>query len=114
MSLVASFYPAITESKLLVKAGETKIPGDIISGVESVVQSVTGLEGWNITESTGSAEAKIRLWDGTKKETNYLATITLYKNESVRDSFIKAIPIKNNAIFLELINGSVEGMVSFG
>lgn len=114
MSLVASFYPAIEKSTLLAKAGETKIPGDIINGVESVVQSITGLEGWNITESTGTSTAKVRLWDGISKETNYLFTITLYKNESTRDFPPKPIIIKNGAIYLEIINGKVEGAINFG
>lgn len=53
----APFYPAISGSKVLVKAGETKIPGDSVGGIESTVRSVEALYGWIISESTGTAPA---------------------------------------------------------
>lgn len=111
----AAFYPAISASKVLVKAGETKIPGDSIGGVESKYQSVNNLFGWVICESTGSAVAKVRLWDGTSNEGNYLGAVTLGENESNREWFPFSSPqIKNNAIYLEIVSGKVEGVVWFG
>jgi hypothetical protein len=111
----ASFYPAISASKVLVKAGETKIPGDKVGEVESVVQIVGALYGWNITESTGSAAAKIRLWDGTNNSGNYLGTLTLGENESNREWFSTQSPqIRNNAIYIEIVSGKVEGAVWYG
>lgn len=113
----ASFYPAISASKVLVKAGETKIPGDKVGGVESVVQFVGVLFGWIVAESTGSATAKIRLWDGTGGEGtgNYIGTVTLGQNESNREFFpINSPQLRNNAIYLEIVSGKVEGVVFYG
>jgi hypothetical protein len=111
----APFYPAISASKVLVKAGETKIPGDSIGGVESTVQSVGALYGWNITESTGTASAKIRLWDGVSNAGNYLGTVTLGENESNREWFSGQSPqVRNNALYLEVVSGKVEGAVWWG
>jgi hypothetical protein len=113
---IARFYPAVSASKVLVKAGETKIPGDSIGGVESVVQSVGVLYGWIIAESTGSAVAKIRLYDGASAtEAGYLGTITLGENESNREFFPVASPtLKNNALYIEIVSGKVEGVVFYG
>lgn len=111
----APFYPAITKSQILVQAGVTKIPGDIIGEVESKVQSVGILFGWNITESTGLAIAKVRLWDGTTKEGNYLATIDITKEGGNTDFFSSnSIELHNNAIFCEVVSGSIEGVVWYG
>jgi hypothetical protein len=111
----ASFYPGITASKVAVKAGETKIPGDKVGEVESVYQSINNLFGWNITESTGTAPAKVRLWDGTSNSGNYLGTVTLGENESNREWFPDQSPvIRNNAIYLEIVSGKVEGVLWFG
>ena len=111
----APFYPAIAASKVLVKAGETKIPGDSVGGVESTVQSVGALYGWIVAESTGTASAKIRLWDGTSNSGNYCGTVTLGENESNREWFGSNGPqLKNNAIYLEIVSGHVEGLVFFG
>jgi hypothetical protein len=111
----ASFYPAIKASKILVKAGETKIPGDKVGETESTYQSVNNLFGWNITESSGAATAKVRLWDGTNNSGNYLATITLGANESNREWFPDQSPqIRNNALFLEIVSGEIEGSVWWG
>lgn len=112
---VASFYPAINASKVLVKAGETKISGDKIGEVESVVQSIGALYGWIVAESTGTAPAKIRLWDGTSNSGNYMGTVTLAENESNREWFGSNGPqIKNGAIYLEIVSGKVEGVIGYG
>lgn len=112
---IASFYPAISSSKVLVKAGETKLPGDSISGVESVVQSVGTIYGWIIAESTGSAPAKIRLFDGTSNSGYYIGTVTLAENESNREFFPVETPqIRNNALYLEIVSGKVEGSILWG
>lgn len=115
-ALLAPFYPAIKESKVLVKAGETKIPGDIIAGKESVVQSIGIMYGWIIAESTGTAPAKIRIWDGTGGEGtgNYIGTVTLAENESNREWFGRdGPPIMKNAIYVEVVSGKVEGSISY-
>src|SRR5579864_1864176 len=109
---IARFYPGVTESKVLVKIGETKIPGDFVGGIESVVQSIGALKGWSVAESTGTASAKIRLWDGTGGQGTglYLGTITLSENESNREWFGTDGPqIKNGAIYAEIVSGKVEG-----
>lgn len=110
-----AFYPAVSASKVLVKAGETKIPGDSVSSAESVYQSVNNLFGWSICESTGTAPAKVRLWDGTSNSGGYLGTVTLGENESNREWFPDQSPqLRNNAIYLEIVSGKVEGCVFFG
>jgi hypothetical protein len=112
---IAAFYPAISASKVLVKAGETKLPGDKIGEVESIVQSVGTIYGWIISESTGTAAAKIRLFDGTSSSGYYIGTVTLAENESNREFFPVETPqIRNNAIYLEIVSGKVEGSVLWG
>lgn len=111
----ASFYPAITGSKILVKAGETKIPGDEVGGKESILQTVGAIFGWNITESTGLAKAKIRLWDGTSgsEPNTFIATISLSANSTETMSG-QSIQLKNNAVFIEIVSGSIEGTIYYG
>lgn len=115
-ALRASFYPAINASKVLVKAGETKLPGhDVIDEKEVVVQSVNNIFGWSVTEATGDAKAKVRLWDGTSSEGLYITTITLEANESTRDFLPDQSPtLYNDAIYLEIVSGEVEGCVLYG
>lgn len=113
----ARFYPGITESKVLVKVGETKIPGDFVGAVESVLQSLNILMGWAVAESTGTAPAKLRLWDGLGGlgTGSYLGTITLSENESNREWFGGDGPqLKNNALYIEIVSGKVEGVLNYG
>jgi hypothetical protein len=110
-----SFYPAISASKVLVKAKETVIPGDSIGGVESKYQSVNNLFGWTICESTGTAPAKVRLFDGVNSSGNYLGSVTLGENESNREWFPDQSPqLRNNALYIEVVSGKVEGVIFFG
>jgi hypothetical protein len=115
-ALRAPFYPAISASAVLVKAGETPLPNhEKVGEEEAKVQSVSTIYGWTITESTGDAKAKVRLWDGTSNAGYYITTITLESNESTRDFFPVETPtIYNDAIYLEIVSGEVEGCVFYG
>jgi len=68
-------------------------------------------------EATGSARAKIVLRDGTSGAGKELFPITLKPGESTRDVFAYAsegsrgVPLINAAIYLEVLEGEVEGMV---
>lgn len=116
MSQTAALPTPCSASLQLVQAGVTTIPGDSVGGTPSTVQSVTGLHGWDISESTGLAGAKIRIWDGTGTGAgNYLlAVIDLGVNGQSDETMPSPAQIRNNAIYVQVVSGSVEGSVFWG
>lgn len=116
MSQTAPLPEPCTASVQLVQAGVTLLAGDSVGGVPSVVQSVTSLVGWDISESTGSAGAKVRIWDGTGIGAgNYrLADIDLGASGQSDESPASPAQVRNNALFLQVVSGSVEGSVFWG
>lgn len=112
---IAALYPAVSASRIVAQAGVTALPGDSIGGVPSTVAAINTIFGWALAESTGSASAKVRLRDGTTAGGLLIATITLAQGESARDFFPVETPeLRGNAIYLEVVSGSVEGAVYFG
>lgn len=73
---------------------------------------LAGLDGWSITETTGSARASLRIWDGVVSGgvRNY-GLITLDPGESTRDAFPLALEILSGGLFLQVLSGSIEGAV---
>lgn len=113
MSVVTPLPIPCTISQIVVQAGAEESPAEETagSGAKAKVPSVSALTGWSITESTGSAAAKIKLFDGTKTGTRLLATISLASGASSHVSLADSASLSNNGIFLEVVSGSVEGSV---
>jgi hypothetical protein len=88
-------------------------PGAAVTASRQVLNSdVHALIGWSIAETTGTAGATIRLWDGRNTTAEQFTRINLQPNESVRDWFIpRGIRCFTGAVFLQVIGGSVEGVV---
>lgn len=85
---------AITASRLVV-------PGDACV-----------MFGWAIRETTAAAGASFRLWDGNAAGTELLANCNLASNESDRDWFgPQGIVVQTGRIFIEVVSGSLEGVV---
>jgi hypothetical protein len=81
-------------SKVLVSAGEL----------------AHAVYGWSLCEPNVGA-AKIALHDGSAGTLTPLVVITLARNQSAADFLPNGIPITSKAIFLEVIEGHVEGAV---
>lgn len=88
-------------------------PAGAVAASRQVLNSdVHALLGWSIAETTGTAGATIRLFDGANASGEQFTRINLQANESVRDWFIpKGIRCFTGRIFLQVISGSVEGVV---
>lgn len=73
---------------------------------------VREIGGWSITETTGAAVASVRIRDGSAAIAEVVARISLAASGG---SFImpttKGIEIATGRIFLEVIAGSVEGVI---
>jgi len=63
-------------------------------------------------ETSGSAAAVYRLWDGTNNAGNLLLTVSLDASESTRDNVMKHMVPFNTGLYYELVSGAVEGEVS--
>src|SRR5581483_12511146 len=102
MSQAAALPTPTTASLVVVQAGVTQLPGDSVGGVPSVVQSVTALHGWDISESTGSAAAKVRIWDGTGSGgSNIELTEIDLPAGGQSDEGDVGVQIRNNALYLQ-------------
>lgn len=104
---------ATSASVIAVQVGQ-EIPGDAIGGVPSKVSSVSGIFGWEINESTGSATAKFRLRDGTTAAGREIATINLAAGASSDIELGGPGSLTGSGIFLEVLSGSVEGSILWG
>lgn len=100
-----------TASVQVVLAGTTLLAGDSVGGVPSTVQKISGLEGWALDETTGSAKARVRIWDGTGTGAgNYqLADIEIPQGDSKAITLESPLQVRNNALYLEIVSGSVAG-----
>jgi hypothetical protein len=110
---ISTAFTGQSTSTQLVLAGTTPLQGDSIGGVQSVAPTVSALNGWEITESTGAAVAKVRIWDGTGTGAgNYLrAAIDLIAGgESIQDAS-SPIQILNGGLYLQVVSGSVDGEI---
>jgi hypothetical protein len=68
--------------------------------------------GWAFAETTGAATASFRLRDGTTANDFVLAKINLNASESTRDRWAPpGIDCVSGAVFLEVLSGSIEGVI---
>ena len=75
-------------------------------------QLVTGpgrIAGLALSETTGTAGARINVHDGTSAAGMILAPITLAANESIRDTFSDQGFTFTTGLFVEVVTGSVNG-----
>ena len=63
-------------------------------------------------ETTGSAAAVYRLWDGVSNESTLLLPISLSAGESTRDDFRDHHIRFQVGLYFELVSGALEGSVS--
>jgi len=97
-----------TASALVAQAGVTQLPGDA-SGV--LLQSISGIAGWEFSETTGSAAAHVRLWDGTSTSApaRQLADVMIPAGETIPSD--EVAQVVNGAVYLQVAAGSVAGEV---
>lgn len=62
-------------------------------------------------ETTGSAAAVYRLWDGETSGERLLVPVSLSEGESTRDFFAAHIVKFETGLYYELVSGAVEGAV---
>jgi hypothetical protein len=91
--------------------GPTNTSATVVTGV------TTALLGYAVKETTGSARAVVNIRDGSSGKK--LLLITLNEGESTREIVaysesplnVQGIPVTSGEIYLEVIEGHVEGMV---
>ena len=89
-------------------------PGAAVTASRQVMPSgrCCQLLGWSFAETTALAGASFRLHDGFGTSDQVLVRINLSSNESTRDrSAPPGITVTSGAIFLEILSGSVEGVL---
>lgn len=88
-------------------------PGAVVAASRVVVSGdVHMLRGWAIVETTGANPASIRLRDGTGINNEIFARINLAAGESTRDIMSsKGVKCTTGNIWLEVLSGSVEGVL---
>lgn len=81
-------------------------------GTREVIGDAHLLCGWSVRETTGAAAAVFRLHDGRDVTAPILASANLAANESIRDNFATpGIRIRTGGVFLEVVSGSIEGVI---
>lgn len=88
-------------------------PAAAVSGSRAInTGDISVLTGYAVAETTGAATAAIRLRDGNNANGEVIARINLVANESVRDFWTPAgVRVFTGHLFLEVLSGSVEGVV---
>lgn len=88
-------------------------PGGAVAASRLVLNTdAHAVMGWEFAETTGNAGATIRLHDGNSANGEVFTRINLQANESVRDWFIpRGIRCFTGRVFLEVLSGSVEGVI---
>lgn len=66
---------------------------------------------WSFTETTGTATAEVRLYDGTGTGGALVVDIELVASESTRDYFPHPFVCYETGLYLDLVSGSVRGQV---
>jgi hypothetical protein len=95
-------------------------PNTAKASQQIIPSGASQLGGYAFTEATGKAGAKIVLYDGSSGQKKELFPITLKANESTREVFLynnegpKGLPLTNAGLYLEVVEGEVEGMVIWG
>jgi hypothetical protein len=110
-SLSAAFATTTT-SKVLVQAGVTAMPAAL--DLSALVPSVSALVGWEINETTGSASAHVKLYDGTSASGIEVADVEIPEgvtNNSPGD--FEPVQVFNGAVYLQVVSGSVAGAVFY-
>lgn len=81
-------------------------------GTRQVIGRCHLLCGWSVRETTGAAAAVFRLHDGRDVNEPVLASANLAANESIRDNFATpGLRVTTGGIFLEVVSGSIEGVI---
>ena len=76
------------------------------------IGDIAVLCGYAVAETTGTATAAIRLRDGNNANGEVIARVNLVANESVRDFWTPdGVRVFTGHLFLEVVSGSVEGVV---
>lgn len=88
-------------------------PGLAVNASGIIINAgVHAVLGWAVCETSGTANAQCRIHDGNSANGEVFARINLLPNESVRDWYIpRGIRCFTGRLFLEMISGSVEGVV---
>lgn len=88
-------------------------PGTAVAASRQVLGGdVRAVCGWSVAETTGTAGAIVRLHDGSQTTGEVFTRINLVANESVRDIWPgKGIRCFTGRVFLEVVSGSVEGVL---
>ena len=63
-------------------------------------------------ETSGTAAAVYRLWDGSTNEGTLLLPVSLAISESTRDDFYNHHIVFRTGLYYELVSGTIEGSVS--
>ena len=94
-----------------VELGQS-VAAAITAGTREVMGRANLLCGWSVREATGTAAAVFRLHDGRDATAHVLASANLAANESIRDNYsTPGIKLETGSVFLEVVSGSIEGVI---
>jgi hypothetical protein len=82
------------------------------SGSGFLVQRPGKYYGFSVAEESGSAGAKIKIYDSSSASGKILDVVTLAANESAREFYSIDVQV-DTGIYVQVVSGSVAGSVRF-
>jgi hypothetical protein len=80
---------------------------------QTVAQSSATYCGFSIRETTGTAQATVRVWNGTSATGTLLDDIALSAGQSARELYPEGI-LADVGIFVQIVSGTVAGSLRVG
>lgn len=90
------------------------MPSINLTGANQQVSTGKGrYRGFSIAETTGSATARVRIFDSTSAAGTVLEEVSLTANQSAREYYPDWSFAVVNGIYVQVVSGSVSGSVRF-
>ncbi len=88
----------------------SEVRAEAITGDESVTLAPANYYGFSLRETSGSAAATVRIYDGDTAAGALLDTIQLVAGESAREFYPGGVRAQEG-IYVDVVSGAVEGSV---
>lgn len=83
----------------------------LTGGNQQIATGVATYRGFSISETSGTASARIRIFEGNSTAGPILDEITLAANESAREYYADNNFSVGSGIYVQVVSGSVSGSV---
>lgn len=87
------------------------MPQTNVTGSGQVVAGRAIYRGFSISETSGNATARVRIYDGTSATGTILEELSLTANQSAREYYADVRLVAGTGIYLQLVSGTISGSV---